>query len=70
MGIDNFKIKLKNIMLKKRLNARDLAAKSGLSYVVIYRYMRENYYGGLSAESLERIAGVLEVTMDELWRDK
>ena len=68
MGIEHFKMRFKELMNEKGLKPKDIENDVGVSYAVIYRYLREGYYCGLRADTLERIADVFGVSMDDLWR--
>lgn len=70
MGIDHFKMRLRELMLEKGLTPRDIESKVGVSYTIIYKYLHKGYHCGLMADTLERLAESLDVSMDDLWRGK
>ncbi len=63
----DFKTRLKKLMEEKGLKAPTLSKLAGISDMSIYRYLNTDDTACPSADALERLCDVLDVSMDYLW---
>jgi len=63
----DFKTRLKKLMEEKGLKAPTLSKLAGISDMSIYRYLNTDDTSYPSADALERLCDVLDVSMDYLW---
>lgn len=63
----DFKTRLKELMDERGLKAPSLSKLADISHMSIYRYLCTENTACPSADALERLCDVLDVSMDYLW---